>query len=110
MDYRQRDPRWEDPEVVARFAARDPDLRLQALLAGEGEYGVVRHSWAPPPAPRVLDIGCAGGRNAVWLAREGADVWAIDSSSAMVTETRRRLSENLSADVAERRVQALPYF
>lgn len=100
-----RDPRWEDPEVVALFANRDPDLRLQALLAGEGEFGAVRAVWAAPPTPRVLDIGCAGGRNTVWLVAGGADVWAIDASAAMVTETRRRLSEELSADEAARRVQ-----
>lgn len=104
-----QDPRldagWEDPEVVALFAARDPDLRLQALLAGDGDYRAIRDAWAPPPAPRVLDIGCAGGRNAVWLASEGADVWAIDSSTAMVAETRRRLSEELGGVQATRRAQ-----
>ncbi len=91
--------------MVSRFAARAPDLRLQALLAGEDEYRAVRQAWAPSSVPRVLDIGCAGGRNAVWLAREGADVWAIDASAAMVAETRRRLSEEISAEEAERRAQ-----
>jgi SAM-dependent methyltransferase len=41
---------------------------------------------------RVLDLGCAGGRNAVFLAQRGFDVRAVDSSDAMVAETRRRLA------------------
>ena len=43
---------------------------------------------------RVLDIGCAGGRNAVYLARLGFDVHALDASEAMVAETRRRPGGN----------------
>lgn len=97
-------PMWERPEVVARFAARAPDLRLQALFAGDDVYRDVREAWSPPSAPRVLDIGCAGGRNTVWLADQGADVWALDASSAMVTETRERLSAALGEAEAVRRV------
>ena len=40
----------------------------------------------------ALDLGCAGGRNTVLLAERGASVWAVDSSLAMVQETRRRLA------------------
>lgn len=38
----------------------------------------------------VLDLGCAAGRVAIPLARDGAEVWAIDRSPAMVAELRRR--------------------
>ncbi len=96
---------WESAEVVERFAARPPDRRLLALFAGEGPYADVLREWAPPASPRVLDIGCAGGRNTVWLARWGADVWAVDASAAMVAKTRELLSEVLGTQEATRRVR-----
>ena len=84
---------WQRPEVVDMFANRDPDHRLVAWL---GE----RH----PVGLSVLDIGCAGGRNTVYLAEQGADVYALDRSPAMVARTRQRLEPLLSPTEAERRV------
>jgi SAM-dependent methyltransferase len=89
------DPFWDSVEVVARFAAREPDVRLLELL---GEY-------AEPSKTRVLDIGCAGGRNAVSLAQAGFDLQALDASPAMVAKTRERLAPILGAAEAERRVR-----
>jgi SAM-dependent methyltransferase len=86
---------WEDPEVVERFASRAPDQRLLALLDDYGD----------PAAIRVLDIGCAGGRNTVLLAEAGFDVHARDSSAAMVAETRRRVARLLGKSAAEERVR-----
>ena len=45
-----------------------------------------------PSKTRVLDLGCAGGRNAVLLAEKGFDVEALDASPAMVAKTRERLA------------------
>jgi SAM-dependent methyltransferase len=39
----------------------------------------------------VLDLGAAAGRVALPLARDGAEVWALDRSPAMVAELRRRV-------------------
>lgn len=89
---------WERPEVVAEFAQRAPDLRLLALLE---EYG-------QPEAVRVLDVGCAGGRNTVLLAERGFDIHAIDSSAAMVEETRRRVAAVLGEAEARERVRVGP--
>lgn len=83
---------WEKPDVVARFAARDPDHRLVPLVA-DMEPG------------RALDVGCAGGRNTVYLARHGWDVHAVDASAGMVAETRRRLAEVLGEEDASGRVR-----
>jgi cyclopropane fatty-acyl-phospholipid synthase-like methyltransferase len=69
--------------MVERFASREPDHRLARLAA----------MYALPSRVRALDLGCAGGRNAVLLARLGFRVTALDSSRAMVVETRRRLAE-----------------
>jgi len=86
---------WEQPEVVARFAARDPDHRLLALLP----------RYDRPAATRVLDLGCAGGRNTVLLAERGFDIHAVDASSAMAAETRRRLAAILGEAAARERVR-----
>ena len=86
---------WESPENVARFAAREPDVRLVGLVSG----------FADPSVVRVLDLGCAGGRNADFLARRGFDVRAVDASEAMAAETRRRLASLLGDEQAKRRVR-----
>jgi SAM-dependent methyltransferase len=88
------DPFWEDPEVVERFASRSPDHRLQAIVEGCED----------PTKLRVLDLGCAGGRNTVYLARRGVAVRAVDASEAMVARTRERLGPILGVDRAESRV------
>ena len=89
------DPFWEDPEVVERFASREPDHRLSALV---GEY-------PDPQDVRVLDLGCAGGRNTELLARRGFDVHALDASEAMVGRTRARLGAVMGDDAAHERVR-----
>src|SRR5690606_29392878 len=56
-------------------------------------------------ATRVLDLGCAGGRNTVLLVERGFDVWAIDASPAMVERTRERVRSLLGPGAARERVQ-----
>jgi SAM-dependent methyltransferase len=85
---------WEEQEQVERFAGRDPDHRLVGLIA----------TYAEPANTRVLDLGCAGGRNTVLLAERGFDVFAIDASAAMVQRTRQRLAAILGEEEAEKRV------
>jgi SAM-dependent methyltransferase len=85
---------WEDPERVEEFARKPPDHRLKALVEAEPD----------PSRLRALDIGCAGGRNAVFLAEHGVDVVATDGSAAMVERTRRRLAGLFGVDEAARRV------
>ncbi len=46
-----------------------------------------------PSGCRVLDAGCGGGRNLVWLLQHGYDVHAIDRDEAMLSRTRRRATE-----------------
>lgn len=86
---------WEDPEQVERFADREPDRRLVELLDRYEEPGQVR----------VLDLGCAGGRNTLLLAAAGFDVHAVDASHAMIERTRARVAELLGGDEARRRIR-----
>lgn len=85
---------WESDEAVERFTDRDPDVRLRDLL----------RQYPDPSAIRVLDIGCAAGRNTLMLAESGFDVVALDSSAAMVARTRERVGRVLGREEAERRV------
>ncbi|MEZ3180734.1 class I SAM-dependent methyltransferase [Streptomyces pimonensis] len=63
---------WDDVHA-ARPAATDPrpNVRLTETLAG-----------LPPGA--VLDLGCGAGGDALWLARQGWRVTAVDVSSVAV--------------------------
>ena len=49
----------------------------------------------------VLDLGAASGRVALPLARDGAEVWAVDRSLAMLDQLRMRLGDEPS-DVRSR--------
>jgi len=91
----EQDDFWEDPERVARFADRDPDHRLVALLES-GDHSPLRCA---------LDLGCAGGRNSEYLARQGLEVHALDASEAMVAKTRERLAPIVGAEAARQRVR-----
>jgi len=85
---------WETEEAVDRFTDKQPDVRLLELLRDYPEPGKVR----------VLDVGCAAGRNTLVLAERGFDVFAIDSSIPMVGRTRERVAQVLGLAEAERRV------
>src|SRR5512142_337284 len=88
---------WERPDVVAEFAAREPDKRLMALLP----------EFKDPFTTRVLDLGCAAGRNTVPLAQKGFDFYAADASSAMVEETRKRVGNIIGPVAARERVRVV---
>ncbi len=53
------------------------------------------------PPGRALDLAAGEGRNAIWLARRGWDVTAVDFSGVAV-ERGRRLAGSEAADVAGR--------
>jgi SAM-dependent methyltransferase len=86
---------WEAEDRVESFAAREPDHRLLSLIEHHPDPSILR----------VLDIGCAGGRNTEPLASLGFDFFAIDSSQAMVNRTRSRIALILGEEEANHRVQ-----
>jgi SAM-dependent methyltransferase len=85
---------WEQPEQVEQFTRRDPDHRLIELVK----------QYADPGSVRVLDLGCAGGRNVELLIRAGFDTHALDGSHGMVKATRRRVTDLMSAEELTRRI------
>lgn len=88
-----RDAFWNRREMALRMGDRPPDERLVALLD------------ACPDVKRVLDVGCAGGRNTVLAAERGLDVHAFDAADVMVAFTRERLEPIVGPDEARWRVR-----
>lgn len=86
---------WERPDSVEKFARRDPDVRLMEILDATDK----------PARLRVLDLGCAAGRNTAVLAARGCDVQARDGSRSMIAHTRRRVAAILGEDEAARRIR-----
>jgi ubiquinone/menaquinone biosynthesis C-methylase UbiE len=56
---------------------------------------------------RVLDLGCGTGTDAVFLARQGVKVTAIDISSAMVEEARSKAARAGLSDMVQVSVRAI---
>lgn len=56
------------------------------------------------PGMKILDAGCGGGRNLVWLMRNGFDVFAIDRDENAV-EAVRELATNLAPDLSHENFQ-----
>jgi SAM-dependent methyltransferase len=72
---------WEYPQCAIQFASKTADHRLKELC----------NQYPNPGGVRVLDLGCAGGRNTLFLANGGFNVWAVDSSKAMIEQTKNQL-------------------
>ena len=77
--------RWE-----ARWAARE--ARDGGEPPGAPEPFLVRRAGALPPGP-VLDVACGDGRNALYLARRGYEVDAIDASDLAIHALRAAARE-----------------
>lgn len=56
------------------------------------------------PGMKILDAGCGGGRNIVWLMRNGFDVYAIDRDENAV-EAVREMAENLAPALSQQNFQ-----
>jgi SAM-dependent methyltransferase len=77
---------WKRPEMVAWYNQRMLENRGTNRLKNQvevdlcGRYAV---------APRVLDVGIGTGRGSLPLARAGLEVTGVDSSQAMLDQTRQ---------------------
>lgn len=97
---------WEDR--ARRFAAEGSGLAAVCSYGMPEFYNRMIHHcqrlalepWIDiAPGTRVLDVGCGVGRWSSLLAARGAVVTGMDLSPTMITEARRRATEN---GVAER--------
>jgi tellurite methyltransferase len=65
------------------------------------------------PGMRIFDAGCGGGRNLVYLLREGYEVFAVDSAAGAVESIRQlaaQLAPKLPAENFRRAsVEAIPF-
>lgn len=70
--------------------ATDWDERYRAaeLVWGAGPNRWVEEELADLPPGRALDLACGEGRNALWLARGGWQVTAVDFSAAALEKGR----------------------
>lgn len=59
------------------------------------------------PDQRILDAGCGGGRNLVWLAGQGADIYAVDRDPQAMNRVRSLGIDEERARVAE--LEVLPF-
>jgi SAM-dependent methyltransferase len=75
---------WELPETVRGFVESPPNATLMQFAEAER----ARHS----SSPRVLDLGCGAGRNAVPLAQQGWHVFGVDTSAPMLSAAAARAS------------------
>lgn len=53
------------------------------------------------PGMKILDAGCGGGRNLVYLLREGYEVFGADSDARTIARLRERWPENFRAEPIE---------
>jgi S-adenosylmethionine-dependent methyltransferase len=91
---------FHDPEVSDRF------LEHYGTLRGKVREQIVRRHLeqivlAQPGCLRAVDVGCGDGRDALWLARLGHDVLAVDPSATMVeraTAVRDSTPEQLALE------------
>ena len=83
-----------DPEIAGHYNEYDEGGRL---FRGLGRFELVRvrellRRWLPSPPAVILDIGGGEGVHALWLAREGYQVYLIDAHSPHVEAARRASS------------------
>lgn len=80
--------------------------REQGRVFGEEPKPLVRQAlelWAPSSdSPSAFDIGSYTGRNALFLARNGFHVWALDPSGPALEDLKAQADgEGLACDIRE---------
>jgi SAM-dependent methyltransferase len=89
-----------DPDVQAEWDARYADR--ERLWSGQPNGALVAEIAKLTPG-RALDVGCGEGADAIWLARSGWDVTAVEVSGVALG---RAAAHALDADVRIRWVHA----
>lgn len=81
-------------EAFSRLAPRYEE-RISRSPANAHMRAIVREALAPlvRPGMRALDLGAGTGGDALWLARQGCHVTAVDIAPGMLAEAARRVAE-----------------
>ncbi|MFX0100555.1 MAG: class I SAM-dependent methyltransferase [Candidatus Hodarchaeota archaeon] len=59
---------------------------------------------------KILDLGCGGGNNLIFISEEGFDAYGIDGSPSSIEITKQRLKEkNLNATVKRANFKEIPF-
>jgi len=58
---------------------------------------------------KVLDLGCGGGNNSYFIAKEGFDLYAVDGSNTSIQITREKLSFYDKNKITKCYFQKLPF-
>jgi len=109
--WKESSNRTSTPEDESRTAERWNKSSATFGIKRGGEKGpkrtdnvfeLIKDAGFNPEGAKVLDIGCGPGRFSIPLAKEGADVTAVDIASGMLDRLRQDArEENLSIDVRE---------
>jgi SAM-dependent methyltransferase len=84
--------------VAATYGRSNAENPILCHMRGHARVALRRHVAA---GLRILDLGCGPGCDDEWLAGAGYRVTAVDSSSCMVEEARRRIREARFSDRVE---------
>jgi SAM-dependent methyltransferase len=75
---------WQRPDTVRGFVESPPNATLMRFAEQER----ARYS----STPRLLDLGCGAGRNAIPLAQQGWEAIGVDTSAPMLVAAAARVS------------------
>lgn len=81
---------WKNPQMVSWYAERMVDSSGTNPLKNRVERNIIDRYIR---GREILDVGIGTGRGSLSLARQGYRVTGIDSSQAMLDETRRQAGE-----------------
>lgn len=95
---------WKDPNMVAWYAQRMVENTGTLRLNHQLEIGYCAEF---ATGTRLLDVGIGTGRGSLPLARKGFKVTGVDSSRAMLDETKRQ-AKDTPIELLEGDVRALP--
>ncbi len=93
-------PTWNELFEQEEFRWKNPHEQVVALVPQLKARG----------ARRLLDLGCGAGRHLVYLAREGFEVFGLDSAETGLQHSREWLArEGLTAELRKGDVAQIPY-
>ncbi|WP_231743333.1 class I SAM-dependent methyltransferase [Janthinobacterium sp. B9-8] len=96
---------WQNPDMVAWYSGRMVENSSTNHLKNTVEIGIIR---SYVTGHDVIDIGTGTGRAALPLVRDGYAVTGVDSSQAMLDETRR-LADGMPITLKKADIQKLSF-